>query len=81
MMNAVNLSLHDRCKLFKEAFRTATLLDGLVLITRNKKRKTIFEHWNDEIPKFAYHLTTWGESGVVSLRDIKKSKLKDKEIT
>ena len=35
MMNAVNLSLHDRCKLFKEAFRTATLLDGLVLIIRN----------------------------------------------
>ena len=80
MMNAVNLSLHDRCKLFKEAFRTATLFDGLVLI-KTKKGKTTFEHWNDEIPKFAYHLRTWGEAGVVSLRDIKKPKLKDKGIT
>ena len=44
MINAANLSLHERCKLFKEAFQTATLLDGLVLITKDGERKTRFEH-------------------------------------
>ena len=39
MMNAANLSLHERCKLFKEAFQTATLLDGLVLITKYDESK------------------------------------------
>ena len=62
MMNAANLSLHERCKLFKDAYATALLLDGLVLITKNGQRKTRFEHWNGTIPKFAYHLRTWGEA-------------------
>ena len=39
MMDAENLSLHDRCKLFKEAFKTATLLDELVLIIKKKGRE------------------------------------------
>ena len=54
MMNAANLSLTDR--LFKEGFKTATLLDGLVLITRIGERKTRFEHWIGKIVRFLYHL-------------------------
>ena len=37
MMNAANLGLHERCLLFKEAYSTALLLDGLVLIIRNEE--------------------------------------------
>ena len=60
MINAANLSLHERSKLFKDANDTALLLDGRVLITKHGVRKTRFEHWNGKIPKFAYHLRTWG---------------------
>ena len=81
MLNAANLSLHERCKLYKDTYATALLLDELVLIIKNGQRKTRFEHWNGKIPKFAYHLRTWGEAGVVTVRDIKTSKLMDKGIT
>ena len=41
MMNAANLCRKERCKLFKEAFNTAALLDGLTIITRDGVTKTI----------------------------------------
>ena len=55
MVNAANLSQHERFKLFKHAYATALLLDGLVLRTKDGQKKTRFEHWNGKVPKFAYH--------------------------
>ena len=45
------------------------------------KTQTRYEHWNGKIPPFAYHLRTWGEAGVVCLRDLKTAKIQDKGIT
>ena len=81
MMNAANLGRKERCKLFKEAFTTAAMLDGLTVITRNGETKTRYEHWNGVLPKFSKHLKKWGEAGVVTLRDLKKSKMQDKGLT
>ena len=67
-----------KSKLYKDANATSLLLDELLLITKNGLNNTRFEHWNDKVPKFAYHLRTWGEAGVVTVRDIKTSKLMDK---
>ena len=55
MINAANLSPHERCKSFKDAYATTLLLDGLVLITKNGQKTTRFEHWTDKVPKFAHH--------------------------
>ena len=72
MMKVSNLSRTERCKLFKEAFKTATLLDGLVLITKKGEQKTRFEYQNEEKPKLTNHLRTLEEARVVSLRNITK---------
>lgn len=48
------------------------ILDGLTIIERIRVKKTRFEHWGGELPKFANHLRTWGEAGVVALRDRKE---------
>ena len=81
MMNAANLGQKERCQLCKEAYQCATLTDGLTVITRNGETKTRYEHWCGKLPKFAHHLRTWGEAGVVKVRDLKKSKIQDKGIT
>ena len=52
MMNAANLKRKERCKLFKKAFTTAAMLDGLTVITRNGVAQTRYEHWNGELPKY-----------------------------
>ena len=81
MMNGANLRRKERCKLFRESFSTAAMLDGLTMITRKGKTMTRYEHWNGVLPKFCRHLKKWGEAGVVTLRDLKKSKMQDKGIT
>ena len=78
MMNAANVPLPKRYILFREALHTATLLDGLRLVTLNGKTATRFEHWGDQIPRFAYHLRTWGEAGVVKLKQVGTPKLEDR---
>ena len=67
-----------KSKFYKDAYITLLLLDRLVLITKNGLKKTRFEQWNDKVPKFSYHLRTWGEAGMVTVRDIKTSTLMDK---
>ena len=43
---------------FKEAFKYATLLDGLSIFTLNGKTATRYEHWGGEVPKFVKRLRT-----------------------
>ena len=58
----------------QRSIQNSYTLRWISIDNQKKRKKTTFEHWNNEIPKFAYHLRTWGEAGVVSLRDIKKFK-------
>ena len=68
MMHRANVPLADRYKLFKEAFKTATLLDGLVVITIDGKEATRYEHWCGKNPDFTAHLRVWGEAGTVTIK-------------
>lgn len=60
MMHRANLPLVHRYKLCKEAFKTATFLDGLTVITIDGDFKTRVEHQSGKLPKFAMQLQTWG---------------------
>ena len=77
-MKRANVPENIRYLLSNEAFMTATLLNGLVIVEINGRKATRYEHWDDQIPKFAANLRTWGEAGVVKLRDIKTPKYSDK---
>ena len=78
MMYKANIPEDKRHKLCKEAIMTATLNDGLMVKTIDGRTATRFEHFGDEIPRFARNLRIWGEAGVVSLRDLKTPKIGDK---
>jgi hypothetical protein len=54
--------------LWKEAFKTATLLDGLTATTIGGVTDTRYVHWGGANPSFAKHLKTWGEAGTVKIK-------------
>ena len=81
MMYAAHVPVPMRYVLFRKAFKTATLLDGLVISTINGKTATRYEHWGAEIPRFAKHLRTWGEAGVVTVKGVGTNKLEARGIT
>lgn len=78
VMLRANVPLKWRYKLFPEAFKTVTLLDGLVPIMVDNKLATRFEHWRGTNPSFAKHLRTWGEAGTVKTRGKMTPKLADR---
>ena len=81
MMARANIPKPMKYVLFREVFKTATLLDGLVPITLKGKMATRFEHYSGGNPKFAQHLRTWGEAGVVHLKKIGTPKLTERGVT
>ena len=68
MFIAANIPVKLRYSLFREAFQHATDLDNLVIIELNNKEMTRYEHYGEAIPKWANHMRTWGEAGVVTLK-------------
>jgi hypothetical protein len=70
----------DRFKLFREAFQTATMLDGLMLVTIDDVTKTRVEHWSGKVPSFAENLRTWGEAGTVKIKTTMTPKIADRGI-
>lgn len=62
MMAAVNLPSTVKAKLFKEAFVTATVLDGLATVELDGVTKSRYEWFHGNAPKFAEKLRTWGEA-------------------
>ena len=80
LLVAANVPLELCYQLWHEAFKTATLLDGLVVIKLHGIVKTHFEHWGGVIPKFADHLQTWGEAGIVKTKNIGMPKLADRGV-
>ena len=77
MMAEANIPEGTRYKLCKEAIKTATDLDGLLLSTLNGLTKTRYEHAFGKNPKFAKHLRTWGEAGTVKTKKTGTPKLTD----
>ena len=80
MMHEANLPLNMRYQLWHEAFKTASLLDGLQVIELNGVRATRFVHWNGKNPDFAKHLRTWGEAGTVKVKSIATPKIADRGV-
>lgn len=67
-MHYANVPLVIRYKVWKEAFKTATLLDGLTATTIDGVTDTRYVHWGGANPSFAKHLKTWGEAGTVKIK-------------
>ena len=65
---------------FKEAFKTATLLDGLTVLELNGVDATRFVHWGGENPEFAKYLRVWGEAGTVKTKTKTTPKLFDRGV-
>ena len=80
LMNAANLPEKMRYKLFMDAIKTATLLDGMVVIELNEEAKTRFEHYLGKLPNFTKYLRTWGEAGTVKIKTDTSPKLNDKGV-
>ena len=78
LMHRANVPYEMKFKLWKEAFRTATLLDGLTVCEIDGKKATRYEHWCGRNPAFAKHLRTWGEVGTVKVKTKTSPKLADK---
>lgn len=78
VMAGANIPDEIRQYVSKECLNCVTLVDGLIFRIINKKTATRCEHWSNELPKFANHLKEWGEAGVLTICDIKTSKLTNK---
>ena len=80
LMTAAFVPLEKRFKLWREAAKTATLLDGLLIVSIYGQEKTRYEHAFGENPKFAKHLRTWGEAGTVKTKIKATSKIADRGV-
>jgi hypothetical protein len=78
IMADANLPLNFRYRLYPEVIRTAAKLDSLLVINIRGIEKTTFQFFNnDKEPRWASKLRTWGEAGVVKLKDLATAKLED----
>jgi hypothetical protein len=68
VMHRANVPLATKYKLWRNAFKTATLLDGLMPININGITATRYKQWGGQNPAFAKPLKTWGEAGTVKLK-------------
>ena len=80
LLHRANVPLDMRYKLWKAAFKTATLLDGLASITLDGKTATRYEHWSGTNPDFAQHLRIWGEAGTVKTCSKQTPKVVDRGV-
>jgi hypothetical protein len=76
-MYGANIPDELQTKLWREAFKTATLLDELVMITVNCEDKPRYKHWCGMMSKFTHHLRVWGETGTVKLKTATTPKIDD----
>jgi hypothetical protein len=68
LMARANVPMNIRYKVFTKAFKTATLLDGLTVITIGNREAPRYEHWCGKNPEFSQYLRTWGEVGMVKVK-------------
>ncbi len=80
MLHQANIPISVRPRVWTEAFKTATLLDGLMMIEIDGKTATRYEHWCGKNPDFAKYLRTWGEAGTVKIKTDTTPKLADRGV-
>jgi hypothetical protein len=78
LMVRANIPMNKRYLLFREAFKTATDLDSLVVTTVGAKKATRHEHFYGNNPKWMKFLRTWGEAGTVKVKTKNMPKLADR---
>ena len=79
MMHRANLPLNLRYTLASEALKTAALLNGLNIVTNHEGDEAPKDvMWNGKLPAFAKYLRTWGEAGVVKLKNLATPKIADR---
>ena len=61
-MHKANIPVLMRYKIWREAFKTVTLLDGLIPVEIDGVNATRYMHWGGMKPAFAKHIKTWGEA-------------------
>jgi hypothetical protein len=81
MLNAANVPREFRFMLWREAFKTATLLDGMSIIKIDDKTDTQFAHWDGQIPEYLMQLRTWREAGTVKWKTRSHTRLDDRGYT
>ena len=81
MMHHANVPVEYRFKLFRDCYKTAALLDGLMMVEVEGKLASHFEHFAGQNLKCATHLRTWGEAGTVKIHDKMVPKLGDRGVT
>jgi hypothetical protein len=80
LIHRANVPERDWYRLFKEAFKTATLLDALMIVKIDGERKLRIEHWCGKKPEYVTNLRTWGEAGTVKVRTTMTPKLADRGV-
>ena len=73
-----NVPFKYRFHLYREAFKTATDLDGLSLVKVKGKIATRYQHMFGKNPAWVKHLRTFGEAGTVKVKGKYTPKLSDR---
>ena len=76
-MTRANIPEVLQYKLFKEACKTATLLDALLIVEINGEQKSHVKRWSGQKTKYVLNLCTWGEAGTVKVKMQMTGKLAD----
>jgi hypothetical protein len=79
-MARANILMAVGYRIYSEAFKMATLLDGLVAIKLDGVTAMQYEHWCGKNPEFGKNLRTWGEAGTITVKTKITSKVKDRGI-
>jgi hypothetical protein len=77
MMAHANVPHKIKYKLFKEAYKTSTLLDSFIVISCNNIEDTRYVHWGGHNPNFTNSLRVWGEASMVKIKTKTTPKLDD----
>jgi len=80
MLVRANVPLNYHFHLYREAFKTATDLDGQVKATVNGKRATQYQHMFGSNPWWTKHLRLFGEAGTVKTATGTSAKLADRGV-
>lgn len=80
MLVRANVLWKYRFHLYREAFKTATDLDGLVMVTVNGKRATRYQHMFGSNPRWVKHLRLFGEAGTLKIATGTTAKLADRGV-
>ena len=65
LMHHTNVPTKIRYRVYKEAYRTSTMLNGSTVIDIDGNQETWYQHFCSSNPIFATQLWSWGEAVVL----------------